>query len=375
MVDYEYNYTFYNANNVKDDVRDSFFVVSPNDTPLLAMLEVRPVYSKVFEWLMEDIAQPTSKRSGEAEGAINATEITGTRPRVLGVIQKLTNTFGVTETDRATQKYGLADEYFYKAQKAFLLLAKDFETSLHWGQYNAFDGGTTTTDTEMAGLIQWLALTGAHRDQGDSSATIAGNSSFPSTYFSTWHDCVAKSTGILSEDTFNSRIQAAWEIGTSISDCVGLCGGDVKRRISQFNLVYNQGGGNINTGVGTELYESINRTMQKEMKTRQVSMDYYESDFGAFPILLDRYMNSNFSYDTGEGGTSATSSDDFIVGGDDTIVFFDPSYFRLATLRPFQTIDLAKTLDAQTGYVVAELGLEVGNPKAGFGISRVDNAA
>lgn len=364
----ERTYSFYAAGNIKDDVRDSLFMVSPNDTPLLAMLGRRKVRSKVFDWLLDDLPRPTTTGDPEPEASLGA-QITGQRLRMIGHIEKESRYWQVSRSQMEVDQYAVANEYEYKAQKAFLYLAKLFEAKLLWQTHAAY--GSDAAEPAMHGIIPWLCKSGAARDAGDTSVAIGPNSSpaLADEYFSTWYDCFVNST-VLGESLFNERIQAAWEVGTDINSVFGLCGGAVKRRLSDFNLVYNQG-----TANDTELSESINRTMQKEIKSRQVSMDRYDSDFGAFNIVLHRDMNANFSFDAGLGGTSGTTTDDLQAGGDDTVVFMDPAFFHIAEFRDFEQHDLAPTDDSIKGYVVAEMGVEVGNPKGGFGISRVDNAA
>lgn len=357
----EYTYTFHEANNIRPDVRPEMFLIAANDTPLLATLGDRPVDAKIFTWQMEDLANPTSVKSPEAESTVTASSVTGGRPQMSGLITKYSEDFNVSNTLRSVSQYGVDDEYYYKAQKVALKLAKEFEVLLHWGTHAAYD--TTTSAPGTVGVIKWLLETGALRSSGAASGTV-GLNTVPAAYFSVWRDCKKQNTSVLTEDLFNQTIGQAWSIGTSISDLIGFCGADVKRRLSNFNLVYN-------TGATTSAHTvSINRTHQAEMKRRQVSMDFYESDFGAFGVVLDRYMNSSFSL-TATG--QATTADNFVAGGDDSIFFIDPAYWAKAVLRPLGLMHLAPTDDSKKGYVVGEMGLECGNPKAGFGISQTDN--
>jgi len=357
----EYSYTFSAAGNIRPDVRAPMFIVAANDTPLLATLGQRPVAAKNFSWFLEDLPNPTELASPEAEATVTVGG-TGARPTYTGVVTKHTLDFNVTETMRSTEQYSVTDEYYYKAQKAGLALAKLFEADLHWSEYSAYNATGSTPG--LVGVIPWLCESGALRHSGAASGSIGGNT-VTSTYFSTWRDCKKIDNAVMTESTFNTTIGNAWAQGCSIPDVIGFCGADVKRRLSNFNLIFN-------TGATSSAHDvSITRTVQREMKTRQISVDHFDTDFGMVSVVLDRYMNSSFSY-TATG--QATSSDNFLAGGDDTIFFIDPAYFRRAVLRPFMRKDLAPSDDSQRGYVVAELGLEVGNPKAGFGLSRTDGA-
>jgi hypothetical protein len=72
--------------------------------------------------------------------------------------------------------------------------------------------------------------------------------------------------------------------------------------------------------------------------------DLYQSDFGVISIVPNRFMRTR-----------------------DALVL-DPEYAALAYLRPFQTIDLAKSGDSEKTQILAELTLEVKNEAAHGGV-------
>jgi hypothetical protein len=72
--------------------------------------------------------------------------------------------------------------------------------------------------------------------------------------------------------------------------------------------------------------------------------DLYQSDFGVLQIVPNRFMRTR-----------------------DALVL-DPEYAALAYLRPFQTIELAKSGDSEKTQILAELTLEVKNEGAHGGI-------
>lgn len=363
----ETNYTFRTeatGTNNPPQVDDNLYIISPNDTPLLALLDSESVADVVHYNMVEDIPNPTAAEAGLGETGLG-TPVTGTLPRIMQQTKRLARNFEVSLTAMTAEKYALtSDQYQYKAQLAFLKLAKQFETELIWSAYAAYSSGAAARS--FAGFIEWLITTGEARASGDSTCNVAGNSVLPSGYFSGWYDCYANST-VMTEDVMNGQLQNAYQRGTDISSTIAVCGGTVKRRISNFSLVYNEGATSAARNV------SLTRTMQ-EMNRRSVSMDYYESDFGPFGVVLHRQMNSAITSTFAvASGTTGTTGDNFKAAGDDTIFWFDPAFFSIATFRPFQTHDLAPTDDSRKGYVTADLGLWVKNPKAAFGISRVDN--
>jgi hypothetical protein len=71
------------------------------------------------------------------------------------------------------------------------------------------------------------------------------------------------------------------------------------------------------------------------------AVDVYVSDFGTFKILSDRNMNST-----------------------EHVFFLDMDFWSVAWLRPFQTVELAKTGDAVKQLLLAEYGLVSKNEKS-----------
>jgi hypothetical protein len=94
------------------------------------------------------------------------------------------------------------------------------------------------------------------------------------------------------------------------------------------------------TGLAQHRYNS-NTTGQVTILS---GADLYASDFGIISIVPNRFMRTR-----------------------DALVL-DPEYAALAYLRPFQTIDLAKTGDSEKTQILAELTLEVKNEGAHGGV-------
>jgi hypothetical protein len=83
------------------------------------------------------------------------------------------------------------------------------------------------------------------------------------------------------------------------------------------------------------------RFIEVEDKTLMTSVDVYQSDFGEIKLIPDIFL--------------ANSHD---------VYFINPNYIRVAYLRPFQTIPLAKTGDSDQKMLLVEYTLEVGNEHA-----------
>jgi Family of unknown function (DUF5309) len=88
------------------------------------------------------------------------------------------------------------------------------------------------------------------------------------------------------------------------------------------------------TGPGT-------RFIEVEDSTLLTKVDVYESDFGEVKLIPDIFLSTSKN-----------------------VQFVNPNYVRVAYLRPFQTIPLAKTGDSDQKMLLVEYTLEVGNEKA-----------
>ena len=83
------------------------------------------------------------------------------------------------------------------------------------------------------------------------------------------------------------------------------------------------------------------RFISVEDKTLKTAVDIYQSDFGEVKIIPDIFL--------------AQSGD---------VYFINPNYVRVAYLRPFETIPLAKTGDSDKKLLLVDYSLEMGNEKA-----------
>jgi hypothetical protein len=83
------------------------------------------------------------------------------------------------------------------------------------------------------------------------------------------------------------------------------------------------------------------RFIEVEDAVLKTKVDVYESDFGEVKLIPDIFL--------------ANSKD---------VYFINPNYVRVAYLRPFQTIPLAKTGDSDQKMLLCEWTLEMGNEHA-----------
>jgi hypothetical protein len=97
------------------------------------------------------------------------------------------------------------------------------------------------------------------------------------------------------------------------------------------------------TVVSTLTGRSIAREMI-DSNTAGANVTVFASDFGNLSVVTDRFQRER---------------DAFLI---------DPEYWKVAYLRNFQVSELGKTADAQTKYLVCEMGLESTQEAASGGI-------
>jgi hypothetical protein len=94
------------------------------------------------------------------------------------------------------------------------------------------------------------------------------------------------------------------------------------------------------TGIATR-FRDVPANQQAQIVN---AADVYVGDFGILQIVPDRFIPN--------------------ADADDTAFLLDPEMAAVAYLRPFQTLELAKTGDAETTQLLVEYTLEVKNQAA-----------
>jgi hypothetical protein len=103
---------------------------------------------------------------------------------------------------------------------------------------------------------------------------------------------------------------------------------------------------------------NVRRNIDESGKLRQ-AVDIYMSDFGDV-MVEPNYIMGLAATATGAGGTSS----DAVSIQDAFALVYDPMWFKMATLRPMQEVDVGQNGDSTVGMFVEEATLEVSNPNA-----------
>lgn len=292
----------------KEDVLDVVYNIDPYDTPFLSSIGKGSAHNIIFQWQTDGLRSPGDNAVIEGEDAtINAGSFTTLRDNYMQISDE---TLQVTGTTDAVKHYGRAKESKYQWAKKAKELKLDMEYIL-CGKYQA----KTTRSASVAGTLGNIF---AYYYTNGSVGAGAGvqpigdgtDTGTPGT------------VRTLTETLVNTAAQNIWTNGGKANTI--MVNGPMKQYIS-------------NTFVGRtdEIHQNVS-----DKKAMSV-VDFYESDFGLYKIVMNRWFKS------------------------DALFMYDPSMHSVVYLRPFKTIPLAKTGDSDKWQLLVEWSLRVNNEQSG----------
>ena len=222
----------------------------------------------------------------------------------------------MTGTQRAVDTAGRDDELSYQLAKKGKELKRDMELALTQNQ--AIEDGSTLTARSLGSVESWLfSATGNVIDAtgGTTPAYSSGTLAGPT-------DSSSGARITFTEARLKSVIQSCWTDG-----------GDPRMVIVG---PVNKGKASNFAGIATQYKE--NSGMKRA--TILGSADWYVSDFGEHRIVPSRFSREQVA------------------------LVLDMDYWSVATLRPMQTIELAKTGDSDRRELLVEFTLVARNPNA-----------
>jgi hypothetical protein len=301
--------TTYTAIGNREDLSDIIFDVSPTETPVLTTIKKRKATGVKHEWQIDALADASSSNfvlEGDA-ATVDAADVTTRVFNYCCISDKVPR---VTGTQEAVLSAGRKSEMAYQMQKRMKELKRDVEKIIL--ENNAEVAGNATLVRECSGLQAWVKT---NTDIAGDATASAGNGTDAHT------DGTARA---LTEAQVEGVLAAAWSSGGNPT--MGVLNSFQKRKFSGFS-------GNAT------------RFDKAEDKKVTNSVDVYIDPLGnEVRLVPDRYAPADVCY------------------------FIDPEYLAFATLRDFQTHDLAKTGDTERKQILVEYTLEVCNEKAHAGI-------
>lgn len=307
----------YTQTNIREDLSNLIFNVDPFKTPILNMTKKNKATQNNHEWDTDSLAAQNLSNAA-VEGDDPTSQTLSATARMGNYVQTSTKVVQISGKSQAVVAAGGSNKMGYQLMKKSKELKRDMEGILTYN--NAKAAGNSSTASKLGGLPCWLYTNTVFQTGG----TPAGAN--PSLNANGWTDGSStrtynSATTALTETMVKSVLQKIYS-ASGESPEYAIVSPVNKQIISGF------------AGPGT-------RFIEVEDKTLKTAVDVYQSDFGDVKIIPDIFL--------------AQSKDCFFV---------NPNYLRVAYLRPFQTVPLAKTGDSDKKMLLVDYTLEVGNEKA-----------
>jgi hypothetical protein len=307
-------YTRFDAVGAREDLSDVIYNISPQDTPIMSSIGKTSAKAVFHEWQTDTLASVNTSNA-LVEGADATSATLSPTTRIGNYTQIVGKTVQVSGTLEAVDKAGRKSEKAYQLAKASAELKRDIEGIITANQGQS--AGNSSTARVMGTLLSYIKT-----NTNKGSGTTAGAD--PTTIgVSTRTD---GTTRTFQESMLKDVVAKVFTSGGTPS--VLMVSPALKQVVSNF------------TGLAQHRYNS---NVSGDV-TILGGADLYASDFGILQIVPNRFMRTR-----------------------DALVL-DPEYAALAYLRPFQTIELAKSGDSEKTQILAELTLEVKNEAAHGGI-------
>lgn len=307
--------------SVREDLSDVIYNISPVDVPFMSNIGRDKCSNTFSEWQTDSLRTPdTTNAHLEGDDVVGVTDVQQQTNRVGNYTQISRKLVSSTGTVEAVDKAGMRSALAYQLAKNSSELKRDIEAILTSDQAAVVGNNTTARKTAAFGC--WIISnfytvgTGAG---GTAPAMSSGSDGYPATA------AVAHATpGVPVEDNFKTMIQNVWTQGGSIDACFVMCGPHNKKVISSF------------AGIATRFRDT------QPGKQAQIigAADIYVSDFGSVNVVPNRFQP------------------------EDRIYMVNPEYAAISYLRPFRTVVLAKTGDAEKRMLLVEYMLKVRAEKA-----------
>lgn len=298
-------YNSFSAIGNREDLAEDIYNISPKETPFVANVGKTKATAVLHEWQTDSLAAAAANAQLEGDD-ITTFGTAAYTSRISNRCQISYKTCSVTGTQDAVDKAGRTREITYQLVKRSNELKRDMEFILTNNQ--APVTGDSSTARALRPLCSWYTTNKSRGSGGSDGSTSAAAT-----------DASGGNVRPLVESYVKTVLQSCWTQGGN-PDLI-LVGPFNKTVVSGF------------TGNATRVKEA-------EDKKLMAAIDVYESDFGKHKIVASRFSRDRDCH------------------------ILDTSMWAVAYLRKMQTIDLAKTGDAEKGMVLAEYTLEARNQAA-----------
>jgi hypothetical protein len=302
-------YQTYTAIGMREDLSNVIYNISPTDTPFMNSVGKTSATAVNHEWQTDSLAAVGT--NALVEGAAGS-DITVTPTVRLGNLTQISGkTVKISGTLDTVNKAGRKSEKAYQLAKVSSEIKRDMEAALLGNTVKS--NGNSSTARVLGGLQTWL-----------------------NTNYSGGTDGTAGNLGTTARVTGTDRAFTSTILNTVIQSTYTAGGAPTLLLVTPAQKVV----ASTFTGIATR-YRDVPANQQAQIVN---AADVYVSDFGILQIVPDRFIPNTDS--------------------DDVAFLLDPEMAAVAYLRPFQTLELAKTGDAEMTQLLVEYTLEVKNQAA-----------
>jgi len=285
----------------REDLTDIIYRISPTQTPVLNMASKSKATNTLHEWQVQELAAvATTPFNAQAEGDDLTAKTVTVTSRLTNRTQISAKKIVVAGTQLAMNPAGRKDELAYQLSLASLEIKRDMEAGLTQSDV------TATAPRQSRGLRGWV-VDNTNRN-GGTLASYTGNTGY-----------TAGTQRAFTESQVKDVLQQIYTAGGEPD--IMIMPPAAKQTFSGF------------TGNATRFDKSEDAKLYS-------AVEFYISDFGSIQCVPDRFMATRDAF--------ALTSDKLAI----------------AYLRPFQTMELAKTGDAEQRELLVEYTLECRAPKA-----------
>ncbi len=302
-------FSSYDAKGNREDLSDIIYDVSPTETPFLSALEKTDATSTKHEWQTHSLTA-ADEDNIVIEGDDATTDAATATTRLYNYTQISDKVARVTGTQEKVKKAGRRSEMAFQMANRMKEIKRDVEKRLLCNQ--AWVAGNDTLGREAAGAQAWIK-TNISKASNGTAATGDGSDAYT--------DGTARA---FQESFLEAAMALAWENGGNPT--MGILNAFQKRKLAAF---------------------SGSSTKQSDGDKKKVvnSVDIYVDPLGNEVRFVP----------------CRQAQTDVVFG-------FDMEHVKFATLRDFQTAELAKTGDSERKQILVEYTLEMCNEKAHFGV-------
>ena len=301
-------FTSFDAKGIREELANVISNIAPEETPFTSNVGSENVSNTFFEWQLDDLSSVdvTPVIDGDDVASFDATTAT---VRVGNYTQIRRRSMIIADNLGFQDLAGRNDEVAYQLAKRGKEIKRDLETT--YTGNTARSAGSASAGRVTAGLGAWIATNVNKAGDGTNPTAVDGSD--------------ARNDGTqrdFTEAMLKDVMQKAYTAGGNPS--VLMVGPYNKTVVSGF------------AGIAAQRYQA-----PTDGPTTIIgAADVYLSDFGALTVVPNRFSRERDAW------------------------CLDTEYASIATLRPIQAVDLAKTGDAEKKMLICETGLKVTTEKA-----------